>query len=78
MKGMTKEIREAVLAEASRKGLSQNDLARIADVTPTQLSRMVTGKSNSLPKAWQTILEAVGLRLVVVPADAEVIVQRRV
>jgi transcriptional regulator with XRE-family HTH domain len=77
LKGMTKEIREEVLAEASKKGLSQSDLADVADVTPTQMSRMLTGKSNGLPKAWEAVLKAVGLRLVVVPVDADLIVQRR-
>ena len=77
MQGMTDEIRRAVLSEMTRQGITQDELAGDADVTRTQMSRMLNGHSNQLPKAWEAVLKKLDLRLIVVPNDTEVLLQRK-
>ncbi|MCA9840014.1 MAG: helix-turn-helix transcriptional regulator [Trueperaceae bacterium] len=73
---MTDDIRKTVVAEMSARDITQERMADIAEVSRTQLSRMLNGHSNALPKAWEAIFEELGLRLVAVPKNARVTVSR--
>ena len=65
------QIRKAIKIELVKKGLSQIEISEKIGVTPQHLSRMLSegskSKSGDLPKAWQNLLDELGLDLIVKP-----------
>lgn len=60
---MTEEIIRATKARMAAIGMSQNQLAKRLGIEPVNLSRMLNGRSGSVPKSWQRVLEELGLEL---------------
>ena len=68
---MNSEVREKVDARLKEKGMSRADLARALAKTPQEVSRALNGgaRGGSVPPIWQSILEALDLRLTVEPGQ---------
>lgn len=66
---MTNDIRKAVKVELVKQGRSQTEVAEAIGVTRQHLSRMLSNhaQSGGLPVAWESLLEELGLELVVQP-----------
>lgn len=65
---MNDEIRAAVQARLDQKHLTRSDLARMVGSHPNTISRALNGGKDGggkIPDLWQSILEALDLRLTV-------------
>ena len=60
---VNREIGDAVKAALKEKGMTQAQLAKQLGMEPTNLSTLLAGRNSGVPKRWQEILEAVGLKL---------------
>lgn len=76
MEGMTTEILRMVKATMTEQGISQKWLAEQIGISENQASRILQGKSTTLPDVWAQFFDLLGLRLIVVPKDAKVSVTR--
>ena len=72
MNGMTEEIRRALNEYLEISGTTQRELATAVDKLPQTINKAVTGNSGKLPDLWADILEAAGMKLVMVPEDADI------
>jgi predicted transcriptional regulator len=67
---MTDEIRAAVVARLTERGLNRTELAHISGKTPQAISRALHGGKDGggqVPGIWLSILDALDLELVVQP-----------
>lgn len=74
---MTDEIRKQVKIELVKRDMNQVDLAKATGMSPGHISMILTGNTANLPGSWHKILDALGLKIVIAPKDAEVIVRIR-
>ena len=72
MNVMTEEIRKALNEYLELSGTTQRELARAVDKLPQTINKAVTGNSGKLPDLWEDILQAAGMKLVMVPKDADI------
>jgi Helix-turn-helix len=68
---MTNEIRLGIKEYLDLSGITQVELAEASGKHPVQVNRILTGAEGKLPGMWESTLEALGLKLVVVPVDAD-------
>jgi hypothetical protein len=71
MANMTNEIRLSIKEFLDLSGTTQKELSEASGKHLIQVNRILTGAEGKLPTAWQSTLEALGLKLVVVPVDAD-------
>ncbi|HKI56909.1 MAG TPA: helix-turn-helix transcriptional regulator [Trueperaceae bacterium] len=64
---MTERIRRAVRLALKDRGQLQVELAREISITPQYLSDLLRGAAGHMPGAWQKVLDALDLELVVLP-----------
>lgn len=67
MGAMTDEVRRAVRERIRILGTSQNKVAQELGMKPVNLSRMLSGRSGSLPRNWARLLDHLGLEITVRP-----------
>lgn len=67
MKAMTEQIRNAAREVMEREGISTYRLAELTGIEQPNVTRLLTGRSGSVPVNWQKVLDALGLELVAVP-----------
>lgn len=68
---MNDAIRAAVNARLHEKHMSRADLARAAGLAPTAVTRALNGTQGggTIPPAWASMLDALGLTLTAVPVE---------
>ena len=71
MNGVTEEIRRALKEYLELSGTTQRELAKAVDKLPQTINKAVTGNSGKLPDLWEDILYAMGMKLIMVPVDAD-------
>lgn len=54
------EVRQNLRKARKRKGLTQNDIARLLNITVRQYGAIETGASNGSVKVWQEIKRVLG------------------
>lgn len=72
MNAMTQEIRDLVREYLDLANLSQKVVAARGGKRKDQVSRALRGDIGKLSTVWESILDVVGLKLVVVPKDADI------
>ena len=63
MPATNQTIREAIIAEIERQGLSYYQLAKDSGVSPQQISRFCAGERDLLSDAASKLMEALGLQI---------------
>jgi transcriptional regulator with XRE-family HTH domain len=71
MNAMTDEIRKAARDAMEREGISSYKLAELTGIEQPNITRLLTGRSGSVPKNWAKVLDALGLVLVAVPKGTD-------
>lgn len=69
---MNDTIRKRVRSEMDRADVSTYQLAELVGMKQPNVTRVLTGRSGSIPDSWQKILDALDLELVVVPKGSDV------
>ncbi len=64
---VNKHIREVVRQQMKAQGLTQEGLAEKLGTLQPSIARLLSGRSGTVPKLWQDVLDALGLELVAVP-----------
>jgi ribosome-binding protein aMBF1 (putative translation factor) len=77
MATMTEEIREAVRVELAKRKWSQSELARRIDKTPQFISQIMGSERGDVPDYWQSIFDALGLELTVVPKSSSALLKQK-
>lgn len=72
--GVNDEIREKVRQRLKAEGLSRSALADELGVSHQYVSALLRGEKGGVTQTWERILKRLGLRIVVVPYDAEIVV----
>jgi transcriptional regulator with XRE-family HTH domain len=67
MRKITNAMRDAVLAELEKQGLSKRQLALKLDVTPQYIGQVLSGQRALVSDSWEDILEVLGLEVEVKP-----------
>ena len=63
MKNVNEGIREQVKAIMASRNITQEQLAELMGIERVNLTRMLSGRSGSLPKNWQKLIDVMGLEL---------------
>jgi transcriptional regulator with XRE-family HTH domain len=63
--GMNDEIRQRVRQRMKEKGLSTYKLADLVETVQPNISRILSGRSGSIPELWVKVFDALGLELTV-------------
>lgn len=69
---MTEDVRKLLREYLDVSGTTQQELADATHKHPMQISKALRGESGKLPSLWTAMFEAAGLKLLLVPADADV------
>lgn len=69
---MTDDLRRLMNEYLDVSGTTQQELAEATHKHPMQISKVLRGQEGKLPTSWETMLEATGMKLVLLPKDAEV------
>ena len=64
---MNQRIRKITRDAMEQKGISTYRLAELTGMQQPNVTRLLTGRSGSIPESWQKILDALNLELVAVP-----------
>lgn len=67
MTGMNEKVRVAVIEALEQRGMSKRRLAEHLEMQPSNLARLLNGRSGSVPTGWQEILDALDLELIAIP-----------
>ena len=68
---MTDEVRRALDDYMEIAGINQNELAEASGKHPQQISDALRGKIGKVSSVWEAAFAACGLKLAVVPEDAD-------
>ena len=72
IQGMTDHLRFLMREFLDISQSSADDLAQATHKHPNQLRKVLTGQEGKLPTSWETMLKATGMKLIMVPEDAEI------
>lgn len=64
---VNQNVREAIILELFRKRLTRRQLAEMAEMDETYLSRLLSGDREGGRAAWEKILDVLGLELTAKP-----------
>lgn len=68
---MTDDVRKALSDYMEIAGINQNQLAEASGKHPQQISDALRGKIGKVSSVWEAALAACGLKLAVVPQEAD-------
>lgn len=71
--GFTPEQRAALRAAMGRRGWSKKVAAARSGLSPTHVGDMLRGEFGALTNAAASLCAALGLRMVIVPEDAQIV-----
>lgn len=69
---MTDDLRTLMNEYLDVSGTSQRELADASHKHPMQISKVLSGQEGKLPTTWENMLRATGMKLILVPEDADV------
>lgn len=62
---MNNDIRQKIIKELARRGISQYKMAHDLDMPQPSLSRLLKGRSGKVPLSWQKMFDYLELELTV-------------
>ena len=71
------DIRHAIDQRMREKKIKQKEIAEKLGVSVQAVSQIVNGQRGSIPDSLANLLEALDLRLIAIPKDADVVLQKR-
>jgi hypothetical protein len=71
IKAMNDDIRTAMREYLAMSGMTQTQLGAKAGKHKMSVSKALSGELGKVPGIWEALLEAAGLKLVVMPKDYE-------
>ncbi len=69
---MTDDLRRLMKEYLEVSGTTQQELAEATHKHPMQINKVLRGHEGKLSTSWEAMLEATGMKLVMIPADAPV------